>query len=77
MELKVEIEFDQLLDAIRQLTADKKSLLQAELSSPSTDNQSKPIDNFREFLLRGPVMKDDQYKLFKENRNHFNKWRTK
>ncbi len=74
MELKVDIGFDQLLDVIRQLPDDKKSRIQAELSS-----QKKEIrrDDFLELLLNGPVMSDEQYKEYLEARNHFNKWRIK
>jgi hypothetical protein len=33
--------------------------------------------NFQKFLLKGPVMSDVQYDVFKENRKAFNKWRSK
>ncbi len=35
------------------------------------------LTKFQKFLLSGPIMSDEQYKLFKEARKHFNKWRIK
>lgn len=77
MELKVDIAFSQLIQVIRQLPDDKKTQLKAELSSTFPTNSKKSISTFQELLLNGPVMDDDQYKAYKETRNHFNKWRTK
>lgn len=67
----------QLLQIVRKLPEDKRSQLKAELSSAQSLDEAKSIESFQELLLRGPVMDDDQYKAYKETRNHFNKWRTK
>ncbi|HEY4325325.1 MAG TPA: hypothetical protein VGN20_15105 [Mucilaginibacter sp.] len=77
MELKADLEFMQLLQIVRKLPEDKRSQLKAELSSAQSLDEAKSIESFQELLLRGPVMDDDQYKAYKETRNHFNKWRTK
>lgn len=77
MELKVDIGFDQLLEVIRQLPDDKRSLLKAELSASKATETPIPKDTFLEFLLNGPVMSDEQYKEYLETRKHFNAWRTK
>jgi len=77
MELKVDIEFKQLLRVIKQLPEDKMTLLKAELSSPISPDITNSTKKFQELLLTGPVMDNDQYKVYKETRNHFNKWRTK
>lgn len=77
MELKVDIAFDELMNIIRQLPDDKKSLLRDELSPSKTIIEEKSNDDFLKFLLSGPVMDDEQYKNYLEARNHFNKWRTK
>ena len=76
MELKVDIEFDQLLEVIRQLPDDKKSLLRNELAASKLTGKESSEDDFLRLLLNGPTMSDDQYKVHKQNRNHFNKWRT-
>jgi hypothetical protein len=77
MELKVDIGFDQLLQAIKQLPADKVDQLKAELAKKSSGKNPQGGFNFQQFLLNGPVMDDDQYKDFKETRKRLNQWRTK
>jgi len=75
MELKVDIAFDELMQAIKHLPEDQLSALKSALSTPS--NKSADTQKFQELLLRGPVMSDDQYKAYKDNRNQFNEWRGK
>jgi len=77
LQLKVDIEFNQLLEMIKQLPVDKLSRLRTELSSSALSTSKNPATKFQELLLKGPVMDDDQYQNYKQNRNHFNKWRTK
>jgi len=77
MELKVEIGFDQLLEAIRHLPDDKKLLLKEELSTAQKQESLKSITNFQELLLNGPTIDDEQYKEYKKIRKYMNKWRTK
>lgn len=77
MELKVDIGFNQLLQAIKQLPADKVDQLKAELAKKSSGKLHHGAFNFQQFLLNGPVMDDDQYKDFKETRKRLNQWRTK
>jgi hypothetical protein len=76
MELKADISFEQLLQAIRHLPEEKIQQLKAELSVTSA-NPAKAITNFQELLLKGPVMDDAQYEAYKQTRNHFNKWKKK
>ena len=84
MELKVEIGFDQLMDAVKQLPKDKLDILKAELDkkpkekSPAKKKPAKQeLTDFQKFLLNGPVMSDEQYKEYKQIRKDLNKWRTK
>jgi hypothetical protein len=74
MELKVEIGFDELLSAIKQLPENQLAVLKKEL-----DKQNVPANNkdFMEFLLKGPIMSDEHYREFKETRKSINKWRSK
>jgi hypothetical protein len=76
MELNGDIDFNQLLDVIRKLPDDKISILRAELSIDKLPNPTPINQKFRELLLKGPVMDDDQYKAYKLARTRFNKWRT-
>ncbi|MEO6850847.1 MAG: hypothetical protein ABI203_03770 [Mucilaginibacter sp.] len=78
MELKVDVGFEQLLQAIKQLPADKIDRIKTELSIKKFNMKSSiHTFDFQQLLLSGPVMDDDQYKVFKENRKRLNKWRTK
>ena len=77
MELKVDIGFEQLLKASKQLPAAKIEQLKAELSAKKKNNKNhtQPGD-LQKLLLNGPVMDDHQYNLYKETRTRLNKWRT-
>jgi hypothetical protein len=62
MELKIEIGFDQLLDAVKQLPDEQRAKLKAELNKkPKT---APALNDFQKFLLNGPVMSDEQYKEY-------------
>jgi hypothetical protein len=76
MELKVDIEFDELLKLVKQLPASKLIQLKSAIENDIIETKSKEeISDFQRFLLEAPVMSDDQYEQFLENRKHFNEWR--
>ncbi len=81
MELKVEIGFDQLLDAVKQLPNEQLAKFKAELEKkPVKKNkpeEKQPLTEFQEFLLSFPVMSDEQYKEYKQIHKEINQWRTK
>ncbi|WP_184549718.1 hypothetical protein [Mucilaginibacter sp. FT3.2] len=77
MELKVEIEFDELLHVVQQLPEDKRAILAQELSKIRERPKEEELTDFQKLLLSGPVIGDEQYKEYKEIRKHLNKWRTK
>jgi hypothetical protein len=78
MELKVEIGYEQLVQAIKQLPVSKILQLKAELAvEKPTGNHSANSVDFQKLLLKGPVMDDKQYEGYKSLRNRFNKWRAK
>ena len=78
MELKIDIGYEQLLRLVKQLPAAKIVQLKSELSESLIENKSKSDNTeFQNFLLQGPVMTDNQYEQFLENRKWFNQWRTK
>ena len=78
MELKVDIGFEQLIQAIKQLPASKIMQLKAELEEKVPASKvSKSNADFLKLLLSGPVMDDKQYEEYKDVRNRINKWRTK
>ena len=75
MELKVDIGFDQLLDAVKQLPEGQREILKAELNKEP--EKSAEQTDFQKFLLNGPVMSDEHYKAYKETRKQFRKWSKK
>lgn len=78
MELKIDIGYEQLLRLVKQLPAAKIVQLKSELSESLIENKSKSDNTeFQNFLLQGPVMTDNQYEQFLENRKWFNQWTTK
>ncbi len=74
MQLTVDIPYEQLIDIIRHLPPKQLGRIRAdfELLLPVKDVETKKTE-FQEFLLRGPVMSDEQYSAFKENRKALNK----
>jgi hypothetical protein len=74
MEMKVNIPFNQLLQLIRQLSPSQKQKLHKELQADLNNDQQ---NDFKEFLLKGPVFSEQQIKEIQETRKSINKWRTK
>jgi hypothetical protein len=75
MELKLKVNYQQLLAAIKELSAKdylrlKKDL--AQLPEPEDPGNSE----LAQLLEKGPVMSDEQYSEFLENRKKFREWRT-
>lgn len=75
MEVKIDIGFDQLLSAIRQLPAKQRAILKKILNEK--EEVKTPNSEFKSFLLNGPVFNDDQLNLIAEARENINKWREK
>lgn len=77
MELKLNIGYQELIELIKQLPVNQIRKLKAELTLITAENDmEKGMNDFQEFLLKGPVMEDDQYQDFLSNRKYFNVWRT-
>ncbi len=78
MELTVNLEYEQIMRLVKQLPANQIAKLKAELDDSYLKVKSEAeMQEFRAFLLQGPVMSDEQYKEFKENRAKFSVWRQK
>lgn len=76
MELKLQIEFNQLLNIIKQLSPAKKHKLKVELNQDTHNIKEKGSSSLQNLLLHGPIMKDSEYKAYKEIRKKFNQWRA-
>ncbi len=77
MELKLSIGYAELFELVRQLPASQIFQLKSELAG-RTMPERKAIEKaaFRALLLKGPVMSEEQYQQFLENRNWMSQWRT-
>jgi hypothetical protein len=78
MQLTVDIKYEQLIEIIKHLPANQLARIKSDLENTVFANGAESCKSeFQEFLLRGPIMSDDQYSIFKENRKAFNQWRSK
>lgn len=90
MELKINIEYDQVLKLARQLPYKYKKKLTREIekdlkaeSEENTDgstkyqSESEDLNELQQFLLQGPLMSDEQFDRFKKLRKDFNRWLEK
>lgn len=77
MNLTLDVNIEQLVARLKLLPANQIADIIAELKKSIKDNTAKGNSDFQEFLLKGPVMSDDQYEVFIENRKLMNKWRSR
>lgn len=75
MEMKVQVQFQQILTIVRTLTPSQKAKLRAELNEKQIE--SKQQDNFIDYLLKGPVYNEKDLQTIEENRKSISLWRTK
>jgi hypothetical protein len=78
MEVKMNIEYPQLLELIKQMPVNQLNKLIVDVKS-ILENERK-VENtttFQEFLLKAPTMSKEQYEVFKENRKLLSQWRNK
>jgi hypothetical protein len=77
MELKIQIDYKELLSLIRQLPASQLSHLKKELTDSSIAEKAKlEKDQLKQLLLNGPVMTDEEYENYQHIRKWMNQWRT-
>ena len=76
MEMKVQIPFEQLLAAVKDLTPSQKGRLREELDGKKADKKG---DNaaFIEMMINGPVLTEEEINSMKETRKSVSKWHAK
>lgn len=78
MQLTIGIPYEQLIDIIRHLPVNQLAKIKSDLENTVVINKDETgKTELQEFILKGPVMTDVQYSVFKENRKAFNQWRSK
>ncbi len=75
MQLQVEIEFEELLKAVKKLPAAELRQLRAEIEKKDPDGKDK--SNLETLLLNGPTATKKQLETIEKNRKVINQWRTK
>jgi hypothetical protein len=76
MELAAQYNIDQILQAIKQLPVQELKVVKKVVDQSLNTEQINSNAALKELLLKGPVMTDQQYELFIENRKRMNQWRT-
>lgn len=76
MEIKLSIEYEQLIAIINQLPIDEVNKLKKEIDKITNERKVKAADDLESLIVDGPVMGDEKYNEFEENRKNFNQWRT-
>lgn len=71
MEVKLNIGYEQLIAIINQLPADEVSKLKTEIERILSESDREADDDLERLIVDGPIMSDEQYQAFEENRNHF------
>jgi hypothetical protein len=76
MQVSIDLNIEELLLLIRKLPEDHLIKIQGEISSVLQNKIPVNKDEYLKTLLEAPTMNDEQYHVFKENRNRFNQWKT-
>ena len=74
--MSLNIDFDQLIRIIQNLPDDKKAIVKSRLENKPDEDSILKKSDFREFLLKAPVMTEEEYVRFLKNREKLNQWRT-
>ncbi len=75
MELKIDIEVNQLIGLIRQMTVENKLKIKKELDKDvKKRTHNKKNNGLTELLLAGPVMSDEEKENFKNIQKYFEIW---
>ncbi len=76
MEVKLDLNFDQVIELIKQLPASQLAKLKMELSDSFLKKKSKKdLSKLQDFLLNAPVMSDEQFEVYQKRRKELSKWR--
>ncbi len=78
MEGKLQIGYQELVALVRQLPASQIAQLKSELTDNFIEEKAKIAKSqLRQFLLNGPIMTDEEYENYQQNRKWISQWRTK
>ena len=75
MQVRLEIEFDQLVQFAKRLPAKQWTKLKQEVETKKTVGKER--EDFRKLLLDGPMFSKKQLNTIAETRKKIDEWRTK
>jgi hypothetical protein len=73
MEIKLKLDFNQILMLIHQLSISEKRKIATQLQV-DLDRKQKSGNDLQRFLLKGPTWTDKEYKEFQKRRKQVNKF---
>ncbi len=74
MQVKLEIDFEQLVEAVKSLPSNQLGQLMAEIEKKNRNPKSR--NELKNMLLNGPVATKKQLETIENNRKAINQWRT-
>ena len=74
MQVQVELDYEQLLEAVKSLPLKQLKQLKSEIEIKSRPHNSQKV--LENLLLNGPVATKKQLDTIEKNRKAINKWRT-
>jgi hypothetical protein len=77
MELRINLELNQIIGLIKELPYNDKLLVKSQLDKELTKNAKQSDVSLKQLLLSGPIMTDEGIRNYKELRKQFNKWTKK
>lgn len=76
MELKLKIGYNEIWELVKQLPKSQALQLKTDIETQIIQPEKVEMTDFQKLLLQGPIMDDEQYETYLENRKHLNQWRV-
>ena len=76
MELKLKIGYNEIWELVKQLPKSQALQLKTDIETQIIQPEKVGMTDFQNLLLQGPIMDDEQYETYLENRKHLNQWRV-
>jgi len=77
MELTLNLGYRQIFHLVSQLPANQIAKIKYEMSENNiVEKAKKEVSDFQKFILGGPIMNDEQYTNYSQQRQYFDQWRT-
>ncbi len=77
MELKINIDFQDIVSAVRQLSVSELENLAISITTELTKKKKYDTQNWKNILLKAPDWSEADYENFIKVRDHFNKSRLR